>query len=264
MLLHIQIGSSFSLFYHLFTYFHCFSVFLLLLLFPQLLASFHIHRLIFFCRISHKVHLPILNTNLDCNQTKCQKSSLFLHCCTTSTEAPSQSCRNIQDCHSVVMLKKGGQVGDFHHQLSVLLPNRMFLSGEKWATLWEVVVLASIRGQLQCQQFWRHGKWSVVIIRVGPIHLPVQEKCWEDQGGVGLCSALSWPPTLPIVIKLLLFVCSLFFMLKGSFGAFQLVFVLAAASVRLHRKKIFGRNKERQRRRSAGTALIKGSVFGLN
>lgn len=53
-------------------------------------------------------------------------------------------------------------------------------------------------------------------------------------------------------------------MLKGSFGAFQLVFVLAAASVRLHRKKIFGRNKERQRRISAGTALIKGSVFGLN
>lgn len=64
---------------------------------------------------------------------------------------------------------------------------------------------------------------------------------------MGLCSALSWPPTLPIVIKLLLFVCSLFFMLKGSFGAFQLVFVLAAASVRLHRKKIFGRNKERQK-----------------
>lgn len=62
------------------------------------------------------------------------------------------------------------------------------------------------------------------------------------------------------------FVCLLtfFFMLKGSFGAFQLVFVLAAASVRLHRKKIFGRNKERQRRRSAGMALIKGSVFGLN
>lgn len=61
------------------------------------------------------------------------------------------------------------------------------------------------------------------------------------------------------------FVCLLtFFMLKGSFGAFQLVFVLAAASVRLHRKKIFGRNKERQRRRSAGTPLIKGSVFGLN
>lgn len=66
----------------------------------------------------------------------------------------------------------GGPVGDFQHQFAVLLPNTAFLSGEKWATLWEVVVLASIRGQLQCWQFWRRGKWRV-INRVGPIHLPV-------------------------------------------------------------------------------------------
>lgn len=46
---------------------------------------------------------------------------------------------------------------------------------------------------------------------------------------MGLCSALSLPPTLPLVIKLLLFVCSLFWC-KSSFGAFQLVFVKDAGA----------------------------------
>lgn len=50
----------------------------------------------------------------------------------------------------VVKVEMGGQVGDFQHPFTVLLPNTVFLSGEMWATLWEVVVLASIRGQLQC------------------------------------------------------------------------------------------------------------------
>ena len=50
----------------------------------------------------------------------------------------------------VARAKDGAQVGDFQHPFTVLLPNTVFLSGETWATLWEVVFLASIRGQLQC------------------------------------------------------------------------------------------------------------------
>lgn len=90
-------------------------------------------------------------------------------------EAPSQGSSKPQIHVSVLRVKEGGQVGVFQLRFSVF-PNRLFLSGARWATLWEVVVLASIRGQLQCSQFWHHGKWSVVIIRAEPIHLLVEGK----------------------------------------------------------------------------------------
>lgn len=53
---------------------------------------------------------------------------------------------------------------------------------------------------------------------------------------MGLCSALSWPPTLPLVIKMLLFVCTLFFIsfqVEGFFWCIFLVgFVWAATTAR--------------------------------
>lgn len=64
--------------------------------------------------------------------------------------AASQAFSSTVASVSCVRLKKGGQVGEFLHSFTVLLPYTVFLSGETWATLWEVVVLASIRGQLQC------------------------------------------------------------------------------------------------------------------
>lgn len=107
----------------------------------------------------------MLNANLHCNESKCQESGpVFSYryeftpraLCQriTPTKTTRGNCTSpsssLQLHGPVEKVKTGVQVGDFQHPFTVLLPNTVFLSGEMWATLWEVVVLASIRGQLQC------------------------------------------------------------------------------------------------------------------
>lgn len=111
--------------------------------------------------ISHKAPLPIQDTNLHCNYTKSQEAAPAFS--RRATRSPAHHAgghgrqhlsRASRTPFRFVVLRRGRRKVDrlevSSTRFAVLLPSTVFLSGETWATLWEVVVLASIRGQLQC------------------------------------------------------------------------------------------------------------------